>query len=85
MALNKLNLENAIKAALKNHNDSILTDAGVKKSSADDSLAADLADAIYEFILTAEIQVLPGISVATAGSAVSQTGATIAPGEGIIQ
>ena len=80
MALNKSSLESAIKTALKNHNDSV-NDAGIKKPSADDQLAADLADAIYEFILSAQVQVYPGIAVSTSGG----PGSTVAPGEGILQ
>jgi hypothetical protein len=81
MPLVKLDLENAIKAALKKHNDLILNTPTMKKSSADDQLAADLAKAINDFILSGDVIVNPGIP--TAGGSTNQT--TIAPGKGKVK
>jgi len=49
-----------------------------------DLLAGDLATIIDSYIRTATVTVPPGVAVTTAGSAVTQSGATIAPGIGTI-
>ena len=81
MPLVKKTLESAIKAALQKHNDSILNNASIKKSVADNQLAIDLANAINDFITSGDVIVDPGIP--TAGSPSSQ--ATIAPGKGKVK
>ena len=81
MPLVKLDLENAIKNALRKHNDTILNNAFVKKSSADDKLASDLATAIYNFITSGDVVVEAGIP--TAGGSTNQV--TVAPGTGKVK
>ena len=48
-------------------------------AASDDMYAKMLAQAIYNFILTAEVQ--PNIPVSTTGSATAQTGMTTGPGK----
>ena len=51
-----------------------------------DALAAELAEAIHTYttqaLVSTNINVVPGIPVATAGSPASQAGATTGPGTG---
>jgi hypothetical protein len=81
MALVKQTLEQAIKQALQKHDNVILKNPTMKKSSADNDLAADLATAIYDFITSGDVMVNPGIP--TAGGPSNQV--TIAPGQGKVK
>jgi hypothetical protein len=55
-----------------------------KTSQAQANLCQDLATAFDTYIKSATITVATGIPVATAGTAVAQTGATTAPGTGTL-
>lgn len=46
--------------------------------------AERLASLINDFVKSGEVTIAPGISVTTAGTAASQTGATTSEGKGII-
>lgn len=46
--------------------------------------AERLASLIHDFVKSGEVTIAPGISVTTAGTAASQTGATTSEGKGII-
>jgi len=79
MPLNKAVLIKAIEAAL------MVDEANPHRSAAD--VAADLADAIEEFVKSGDVvgvntTVAAGIPVSTTGTATAQTGATTGPGTG---
>lgn len=54
------------------------------KENTPDEAADQIATAIDSYIKTATITIVPGIPVATAGTAAAQTGATTGPGTGSI-
>lgn len=54
------------------------------KENTPDEAADQIAAAIDSYIKTATITIVPGIPVATAGTAAAQTGATTGPGTGSI-
>lgn len=75
-------MQNTLKASLISEiNAAILSETGSPPSTPNgiSALAAGIANAHIPF-LVANLQVNPGIAVATTGSAVAQTGATTAPG-----
>jgi hypothetical protein len=76
MALVKATLKSEISAGVK----------AIDLANADvaDEIAGVIADAIDSYIKAATITVTAGIPVATAGSAVAQTGATTGPGTATI-
>lgn len=76
MALNKVGLKAAIK--------SLLTDMESKHTDSKEEFAERLANAIDAFVRSGTVKtvVAPGITVATSGTAVAQSGATTGPGEG---
>lgn len=76
MALNKSALQAQISAGVKA--------IDLENADVSDEIATVIADAIDVYIKAATITVPAGILVATAGSAVAQTGATTGPGSGII-
>lgn len=67
------------KSALSSKIQSIMTQMRKETEINDKKFADELADAIYSFILTAEVQ--PGIPVTTTGSATAQSGATTGAGK----
>lgn len=54
------------------------------KENTPDEAADQIATAIDSYIKTATITIVPGIPVATAGTAAAQTGETTGPGTGSI-
>jgi hypothetical protein len=56
-----------------------MTNSETSMETAQKDLARDLATAIDSYIKTATVIVPPGQAVTTAGTAVAQSGATIAP------
>ena len=55
-----------------------------KTDASMDEYAERLASLINDFVKSGEVTIAPGISVTTAGTAASQTGATTSEGKGII-
>jgi hypothetical protein len=74
MPLNKPVLKQGIQA--------LLAEMRTKEDNADEYFADQLATLIDTYVKTATVTVLPGIPVATAGSAAAQTGVTTAAGTG---
>lgn len=79
MALVKATLKNAIKSAFQDQ-----TSKTDNPAAALDDLADKIATAIDAFVKSGTVTVSAGIPVATAGTAVSQTGATTSPATGTI-
>ena len=80
MALNPTTLSSALRVALL---------ANPDVQSVDDVALTGLCDAIAQTVVahivsSAIVTVAPGIAVATTGTAAAQTGATTAPGTGVI-
>ena len=76
MALNKEQLKQGIIQ--------LQQDMLTKTDASMEEYAERLASLIYAFVRSGEVTIAPGISVATAGTAASQTGATTSEGKGII-
>ena len=55
-----------------------------KTDASMEEYAERLASLINDFVKSGEVTIAPGISVTTAGTAASQTGATTSEGKGII-
>ena len=68
-----------VKATLKAQILALTADMRTKENNADDYFATELSTIIDDYVKSATITVPAGIAVATAGTAVSQTGATTAP------
>ena len=76
MALNKEQLKQGI---IRLQQDMLIkTDASMEE------YAERLASLIYAFVRSGEVTIASGISVTTAGTAASQTGATTSAGKGTI-
>jgi hypothetical protein len=71
MALIKQNLKSSIL--------SLMDEMRTKENNADNYFADQLSTIIDDYIKTATITVAAGIPVSTAGTSVTQTGATTAP------
>lgn len=80
MALVLITLETAIKNAFTVN----VPNATAQQTAQINALSLALATAIDTYIKSATITVATGIPVATAGTAVAQTGATTAPGTGTL-
>ena len=76
MALNK----QALKAGII----SLQQDMQRKTDASMEEYAERLASLIDSFVKSGEVTIAPGISVTTAGTAASQTGATTSEGKGTI-
>ena len=76
MALNVSKLQSDIESLLRSMSEVSDSEAGYKQFS------SGLASLIDSYIKTADVTVDPGIPVSTAGTAISQTGATVAIGSG---
>ena len=76
MALNKQALKQGIIA--------LLQDMLTKTEPSMEEYAERLASLIDTFVRSGEVTIAPGISVTTAGTAASQTGATTSEGKGTI-
>jgi len=55
-----------------------------KTDASMEEYAERLASLIHDFVKSGEVTIAPGISVTTAGTAASQTGATTSAGKGTI-
>nr|DAP16024.1 MAG TPA: hypothetical protein [Caudoviricetes sp.] len=76
MALNKEQLKQGIIQ--------LQQDMLTKTDASMEEYAERLASLINDFVKSGEVTIAPGISVTTAGTAASQTGATTSEGKGII-
>ena len=72
------------KQALKQGIITLQQDMLTKTEASPEEYAERLASLIYDFVCSGEVTVAPGISVATAGTAASQAGATTSVGTGTI-
>lgn len=63
---------------------SLQQDMLTKTDASMEEYAERLASLIYAFVRSGEVIIAPGISVTTAGTAASQTGATTSAGKGTI-
>ena len=72
------------KQALKQGIITLQQDMLTKTEASPEEYAERLTSLIYDFVCSGEVTVAPGISVATAGTAASQAGATISEGKGKI-
>ena len=86
LSVSKPVLEAAIKQAFTNMKNAGEAD-GSNPGSNIDALARALASAIHDYVTSAQVDITqvqttvpPGVAVATSGSPVAQTGATVAPG-----
>lgn len=73
-----------LKSTLKSGIKDLMTEMRTKEENEDEYFADQLATLIDTYIKSATVTVAPGIPVATAGSAVAQSGATTAPGTGTL-
>ena len=79
MALNKVSLKSGIKSLMED-----MFSRTDNTEQAMEDFATELSNLIDAFVKTATVTTPAGVAVATAGSAVAQTGATTSPGIGSI-